>query len=243
MNRQFQLSLLNSYYFLLLRKSHLDHHFTHMACEQTETKKPSEDVKSSIIQVLRDSKEATVKEIVVALRKKGHPAIKTHDVNPILYAGNGSIFCISTKIGGSPNWSLREGLPSPTISCPLMFATISPVCKTPKRLIAAIFQALMIEGISAVTCDTSTPNGRIAAGVAQECAMTVNGQPVAHERPSELDAETQEVSTETVVEPDIETVVETVAEPPTEVKKNTPRAAQKTAAKIQKAPVKVKRVI
>ena len=110
--------------------------------------------------------------IAFDVRKKYQMKLKASDVNSVLYKGltSGKFEIVRKGPSGAPYWKLKHAA-MPTISSAIMFTTVSPTCPDPERLIGALVQTLLIEGVTTVTCNTATPNGKIAARLAIESGL------------------------------------------------------------------------
>lgn len=193
------------------------------------------DIKELVIAALGELKDATVSQIVAALRKNHNVTVKSHDINPILYRENGTTFCM-TKDAQAPRWSLKTGTMSPTISCSMMFMTVGSSCENPERLIGGVLQAMVIEGVSAVTCDGSSKCGQLAARLAKESGMHV--KVLGEHEGSEDESKEETLSAAEELGPSAE---ETAAEKAPVAAKKAPAAAKKLPIAAKKAPAAAKK--
>jgi hypothetical protein len=143
-----------------------------MSDKKTEA---STALRDQILEILRETKEASTSDIIAALRKRFQVAAKSHDVNPIMYRENGGVVEIARKAaGGTPYWRIKTSV-APTLSSDLMFVTVSATCPEPGALLNGILQMLSIAGVTRVKCNPDTENGRLAARLAAETGMIVDG--------------------------------------------------------------------
>src|ERR1700678_1580825 len=152
------------------------------------------DLKGKIVELLGEVKEATTAEIIAALRKKHNISMKSHDINPIMYKDG--MFDVARKgITGAPYWQLKASSITPTIACSACFVTISPTWANPAGLIGSILTGLASEGITSVKCNHETELGRLAAKLAAETGLRVDGTP---KKPAVDDSVADEVAADEV---------------------------------------------